>query len=82
MKRPADQGGQNGGDDGRVAQHGLTSGSSCPWPCLYTRQHTELVDPTGRVQATVCRLCGQFVSRADWQALVYGYDSDEGAWQA
>lgn len=38
----------------------------CPWPCL--DQHITLADATGRAQATMCLLCGQALTRADWQA--------------
>lgn len=38
----------------------------CPWPCL--DQHIPLADATGYPQATMCLLCGQALTRADWQA--------------
>jgi len=43
----------------------ITSGH-CPWPCL--DQHITLADATGRPQATLCLLCGQALTRADWRA--------------
>lgn len=42
------------------------SGPQCPWSCL--DQHITLGDATGRAQATLCLLCGQALTRADWQA--------------
>lgn len=76
MKRPADQGGQNRGDDARVAQP-LPRRSTCPWPCLYAHQHTELADPTGRVQATMCLVCQQLIARQEWEDEVFAYAHDD-----
>ena len=42
------------------------SGPHFPWPCL--DQHITLADATGYPQATLCLLCGQALTRADWQA--------------
>lgn len=38
----------------------------CPWPCLFADHHEALTDATGYVRGTLCELCGQFITRADW----------------
>lgn len=56
-----------GGGNGKLS-NSIASDQPCPWPCLYHDKHEELSDRTGRPRGTLCELCGQFISRAEWKA--------------
>lgn len=57
----------NGGPQ-RVDSDSIASDKPCPWPCLYHDKHHEVSDADGTARGTSCSLCGQFISRAEWEA--------------
>lgn len=60
----------NGGQH-KETSNSIASAQHCPIPCLYADQHHERRNAAGYVTGTICTLCGQTITRAQWLAELH-----------
>lgn len=52
----------------KVDSSRIANDQPCPLPCLYHDKHVSDEAQHGYVRGTICTLCGQPISRAEWEA--------------
>lgn len=52
----------------RRSPESIAGDQPCPLPCLYHDKHVSDETAHGYVRGTICTLCGQSISRAEWEA--------------
>lgn len=66
----------NGGDTGRPTGS-IANREPCPIPCLYANLHHDHLNAAGYITGTTCALCGQSITRREWEAELIRAAFDE-----